>query len=546
MKRKAKTKKAAITSLDFLGRLNWIDGTPLAIEPYRARIFEQAFDTFDENGRPKYSLILCGRGKKNHKSADLILASLFSLMVREAPQGSDVLVLANDEGQAADDLSLAKKLIGASPELNSEIEIRVKELVRRDGRGSIKILPARDVAGAHGKSACMIAYDEIHSYRDYDLIEALSPDPTRDVLVWVASYQTIYAQAGIPLFDLFQAGKNGTDPRMLFSWYSGSYTTDPDFAELEPELRANPSIASWKDGRAYLDTQKRRLPFAKFRRLHLNEPGSPSGAFLDQGRVLECVSVGVRKRSFQYGIKYFAFVDMSGGSNDNAVLAIAHKEDDCIVLDCIEKQAGGTPFDPRKAVEKFCSIMDEYNCTVVYGDGYAGQTFRLDFEADGKKYQVIKQSASDILEKLEPKINAGEVRLLDDATLIEELCTLVVTRGGKVQAESNSHDDHAVACAGAGSPPVATGRMFIIVRCPSILWGDPMVSKITKWIRHLKKQAERNEEELWRPTPFKYAIVGQSMYLRRQRSHRQQTTAPNTHSQSATTGSRRWRPTPNI
>jgi hypothetical protein len=34
----------------------------------------------------------------------------------------------------------------------------------------------------------------------------------------------------------------GADPRLLLSWYSGDYCTDPDFAELEPELRANPSI----------------------------------------------------------------------------------------------------------------------------------------------------------------------------------------------------------------------------------------------------------------------------------------------------------------
>jgi hypothetical protein len=457
-KRTKPTKAAAITSLDFLSRLNWIDGKPLSIEPYRQVVFREAFDTFDENGRPRYSMVLCGRGKKNWKSADLILAALYSLMMREAAQGSDVLILANDEAQAGDDLGLAKKLVAVNPDLNDEIEVRAKELVRRDGKGSIKILPARDVIGAHGKSACLICYDELHAYRDYDLIEALSPDPTRDCLVWICSYQTIYSQVGIPLFDLFQAGKNGTDPKMLFSWYSGSYCTDPNFGpNLEPELRANPSIASWKDGRAYLDAQRKRLPFAKFRRLHLNEPGSPTGAFLDQGKVLECVSVGIKRRPPQSGFKYQAYVDMSGGSNDNAVLAIAHQDHDgSIVLDCIVRQAGGTPFNPRKAVEKFCDIMNEYGCTTVHGDAYAGQTFRLDFEAHDKRYQVIKQTASDILELLEPKINAREVKLLDDPTLIEELCTLIITRGGKVQAESNSHDDHAVAAAGAIL--VAVGR----------------------------------------------------------------------------------------
>jgi hypothetical protein len=35
---------------------------------------------------------------------------------------------------------------------------------------------------------------------------------------------------------------------MLFSWYSGDYCTDAAFAELQPELKANPSIASWLEG----------------------------------------------------------------------------------------------------------------------------------------------------------------------------------------------------------------------------------------------------------------------------------------------------------
>jgi len=60
---------------------------------------------------------------------------------------------------------------------------------------------------------------------------------------------------------------------MLFSWYSGVDCTDPKFADLEPELRANPSIASLPEGRAYLDQQRRRATH-KFRRLHLNLPGS--------------------------------------------------------------------------------------------------------------------------------------------------------------------------------------------------------------------------------------------------------------------------------
>ena len=142
------------------------------------------------------------------------------------------------------------------------------------------------MAGAHGKQYSFIGFDEIHNYRDWDLLEALQPDPTRmDALQWITSYDTIYNTPGVPLHDLKQIGKAGGDPRMLFSWYSGDLCTDPDFAELPPEQRANPSMASWAEGVKYLEQQKRRLPTHKYRRLHLNLPGAPEGAVFDQGKI---------------------------------------------------------------------------------------------------------------------------------------------------------------------------------------------------------------------------------------------------------------------
>ena len=43
------------------------------------------------------------------------------------------------------------------------------------------------------------------------------------------------------------AGREGAgdDPRMMFSWYSGDYTTDLALIDAKPERRANPSMASW-------------------------------------------------------------------------------------------------------------------------------------------------------------------------------------------------------------------------------------------------------------------------------------------------------------
>jgi hypothetical protein len=303
-------------------------------------------------------------------------------------------------------LSLAKKLVEVNPGLKAELEVFQKELKRLDGRGTLKILPAQNVVGQHGKTASFVGYDEIHGQRTYDLLEALAPDPTRrDALQWITSYDTIYNQPGVPLYDLKQIGFAGTDPRMLFSWYSGDRCTDPAFVELPPEKRANPSMASWTDGEQYLAQQRVRLPTHKFRRLHLNLPGSVNAAFFDMGAVLGAV---VKDRKYlppRDGIHYVSACDLSGGSSDNCVLCISHLENGKAVVDLIERQAGNTkPFDPVRAVAQFARRIHEYGCTVVHGDNYGGQTFGFRFQEHNISFRVIGGSASDQYEAFEPRL----------------------------------------------------------------------------------------------------------------------------------------------
>lgn len=439
--------------LAFFGQLVWLDGRPLldTIEPYRRKIFTDVLATMD-GVRPQYNLALCGRAKKNWKTSDLILAALYRFLVWESPAGNDAFVLANDEGQASDDLDLAKKLITANPTLAAEVDILKKEIVRRDGRGHLQILPARDVAGAHGKTYLFVGFDEIHGYRSHDLFEALAPDPTRlDALTWITSYAGIRHAPGIPLYDFLLAGRRGDDPRMFFSWYGGDFTTDPALAGegVTQERRANPSMENWgNDG--YLDQQRRRLPTHKFRRLHLNLPGAPDGAAFSADAVMSSIVSGRKRLEPAAGAVYHAFVDMSGGSNDNACLGIAHCDETTkrSAVDLLVPQTGGVPFNPRDAVRKFAGLIKEYGLSRVTGDAYAGETFRADFESFGISYQVAGTPKSAIYDALDPRLNAGEVELLDIGELQEQLLTLVF-RGGRIDHQPGDHDDYANAAAGA-------------------------------------------------------------------------------------------------
>ncbi len=465
------------TSLEFFSTLRWLDGRPLlsTIEPYRKRIFRSVLDSSNpKTGQPRYSLALCGRAKKNWKTADLILAALYRLLVWQSPQGNDCFILANDEEQAGDDLSLAKKLIQANPILDREVNVAAKSISRRDGKGTLMILPAGDVVGAHGKTFLFVGYDEIHGYKSHDLFEALAPDPTRpDVLVWITSYAGIRHAAGVPLYDYLLRAKRGDDPKMYFSWYGGDYGTDAAFTKpsLTPEQRANPSMRSWVDA-GYLDQQRLRLPSHKYRRLHLNLPGAPDGAAFSGDSVMAAIVPGRKRLPYEPHRRYRAFVDMSGGSNDEAVLAIAHLDEQTGrgVLDLVESQAGKPPFNPRTFVRKAAGLLHDYKLHRCSGDAFGGLTFKVDFSELGISYTTVDTPKSDLYEELEPRLNAGVVELLDVTELQEQALTLV-WRGGKIDHAAGDHDDFINSAAGALS-------LVMTQRNGWAVWADKQTAAI--------------------------------------------------------------------
>jgi hypothetical protein len=443
---------AWLPSLRFFSLLRWIDGRPLldVIEDYRMKLFTRFLDEKDERGWPRYNLLLAGRSKKNAKSLDLCLGSLFALLGNDPPGGwsNECYLLASDEGQAADDLSLVKRLIGASPVLAERLTVGKKVVERDDGRGFLAILPAQDVEGAHGKTYRFCGFDEIHTYRTWDLLEALQLDPTRpEAQQWITSYASLHHKPGVPLFDLMQAGRAGRDPRMLFSWYAADYTTDPEAAALDPEARANPSRGAWADA-GYLEQQRRRLPSHKFRRLHLNLPGLPEGSAYQPEPVMDAVARGTVGRPPEPGVKYAAFVDMSFGSVDDAVLAIGHKDrDGRAVVDTLVNQGPAAPFDPLLPVKKFSDILSLYGVSRVWGDRLGGETFRTAFREHGVEYLAAEKTTSELYEALEPRLNGRQVVLVDQPLLEQQLLGLI-WRGGKIDHVGGEHDDWACAAAG--------------------------------------------------------------------------------------------------
>ena len=173
-------------------------------------------------------------------------------------------------------------------------------------------------------------------------------------------------------------------------------------------------------------------------------------SFISREAVQAVIARGVRERAPVDSVRYFAFADPSGGSADSFTLAIAHKEDDKVVLDAVRESK--PPFSPESIVAEFSTLLKSYRIREVRGDRYAGQWPAEQFRKRGIEYRPAQKPKSDLYLELLAPINSGQVDLLDNDRLLAQIVGLErrTARSGKdsIDHAPNAHDDVANAAAG--------------------------------------------------------------------------------------------------
>jgi hypothetical protein len=174
-------------------------------------------------------------------------------------------------------------------------------------------------------------------------------------------------------------------------------------------------------------------------------------SFISREAVEACVEWGAHERGYLAGARYTGFVDVSGGGVDSFALAVAHKEGDLGVLDCLREVR--PPLSPEGVIVEFADLLKQYKITKVVGDRYGGEFPREQFRKHGIRYEPSKDSKGGIYLGLLPRINSGKVKLLANKRLLTQLTGLErnTSRGGKdsIDHARGGHDDLANAAAGA-------------------------------------------------------------------------------------------------
>jgi hypothetical protein len=383
-----------------------------------------------------YSEAVAIVGRQSGKTRLAAAIATFEAISAEREPGSDlfaILVAQDQRAALRTSFRYASAPFEASAILKRSIVSQTADTLALETGVTLAAYPCRP-ASVRGLRARVVVVDELAFFistdgrpTDVEMLRALRPclATTGGKLIVLSSP---YAQTGA-LYDLHKR-HFGRDESSTLVWQASA-------PEMNPTLPGD-----------YLERMKQDDPEA-YRSEVLGEFRAGVSTFLDSDALEQCVA---DRRELQPadGLSYVAFTDPSGGGRDAFTVAIAHRDGERVIVDCV--RAWVPPFNPTGVVAEAAELVKTYHCNEVTGDRYAGEWPREAFRAHNVEYVVAELDRSRLYLELVPHVNAATVEIPNDAKLLAELRGLERRRGtagrDRVDHRPGSHDDRANAVAG--------------------------------------------------------------------------------------------------
>jgi hypothetical protein len=429
----------------------------LPMEPEELEIFRAATGLERPPAEPpKEIFVIAGR-----RSGKSFIASLIAVFESCFKDWSSILspgevgfyaITAADRKQAKIIMNYVRGFLENSPVLQKMVKEYYKEEIELQNRINIDIKTC-NFRSIRGYTLVGSVFEEVAFWRS----EEFSANPDKEVYRAtlpglsttggrLLAISTPYSKAGL-LFEKFQShyGKEGD----VLIWRAPTQIMNPTIGQelIARALEEDPEGAKseW-----------------------LSEFRQDIESFISLETLQACVVPGRQFLPPDPSKSYIGFIDPSGGSNDSFTLAIAHFENEKVIVDQILERR--PPFSPESVVKEFAAVLKEYRIYSVMSDRYAGQWVVESFIKAGISVNYSELSASELYQEVLPLLNAGKVELPDNQRLLNQFASLErrVRAGGKdlITHPPGGHDDLANSVSGSVYYSNKTGRHFFRIWSP--------------------------------------------------------------------------------
>ena len=400
---------------------------------------------------------ICGRGAGKSRVAAVLACYYATQKVYQTVPGERIYVgvIAPDRKQATNTLNYIRGLLQSVPDLAALIENETSESIDLVNGVTLEVISAT-VAAPRGRSYALVILeeaaqlrDELSANPDIELLRAVEPALARVPGSLLCVITSPYARKGIVWEAWRRNHEQPSDDVLLVQ--APTLDLNPGFntKSIENLYRRDPARAAAEYGAQF------RTDVETFVALEVLEHNVVPGRY-------ELPAVP--------SVRYAAFVDPSGGQQDSFTLAIAHREDDLVVLDVVRERK--PPFSPEEVVREYAGLIKRYGQAKVVGDRYGGEFPRELFRKQGVQYELSAKPKVDLYRDMLSRLNSGGIELLDHPKLIAQLARLErrVGRAGRdsIDHPKGEHDDLANVVAGVcEATPLSTNRRH------ECTWGDP-------------------------------------------------------------------------
>jgi hypothetical protein len=399
--------------------------------------------------------LICGR--RAGKSFVMAMIAVYLATFRDYQkflgigERTTVMIVAADRRQARVIMRYVRGIL-ALPVFAKIVENESKESFDLTNRVTIEIATA-SIKAVRGYSICAALIDEIaflpqedSASPDFEILDSIRPAMATIPGAVMICASSPYARRGA-LWDAYKR-YFGKDDAPVLVWQAATRVMNPTVPQsvIDQAMERDAASASAE----YL---------AQFR-LDIE-------AFISREAVEACVDTGVYERAPLLGVRYCGFTDAAGGSGqDSYTVAVAHREGDVAILDCVREVK--PPFSPEAVTAQFAALLKTYRITNVHGDRFAGEWPREQFRKGGVSYTPSEKTTGDNFSEALPVINSGKCSLLDNPRLFQQLIGLErkTARSGKdsISHAPGAHDDIAASVAGVLKLAIGGRQPMVITK----------------------------------------------------------------------------------